>query len=95
MVKVKVPQSERKDLKKLLKKYYAGNYTKPIISKAAEKGVTLSESDVYSFFNQGIHVHASIISDVVFVLVQDAKAKEAERKERLQTLNNPPKSASL
>lgn len=95
MVKLKVPESERKSLKKLVKQYYGGKYTTPIIAKAAERGVTLSGSDVYSFFNQGIIQHSALINDIVFTLVQEAKAKGIERKEKLNIMASPPKSATL
>lgn len=89
MVKVQVTKAERKKWKKSLKNYYPGSYTKAIISKAAESHITLTESDVYSFFNQGIVKWATVILQASETLIEEAKNKEAERKERLQSLTNP------
>lgn len=86
MVKIKVPVSERKSLKKLLRQYYAGSYAKLIGAKAAEKNVNLSDRDVYNYFNQGIDINASLINEIGFALVQDAKQKDQARKETLKNL---------
>lgn len=89
MVKVKVPKSERRKWQKLLKNYYPGNYRKAIISKAAESHVTLSESDVNSFFSKGIVKWANVILLATEALIEEAKNKEADRSERFQILAKP------
>lgn len=95
MVKIKVPKAERRKWQKLLKNYYPGSYVKAIISKAAQSSVTLSESDVSSFFNRGIAKWATVILQASEALIEDAKTKEADRTERLNNLSVSQKSAGL
>lgn len=95
MVKFQVSKAERRNWKKLLKTHYPGGYVKAIVSKAAETHITLSESDVMSFYNRGIVKWAAVILQASAALIEEAKAKQVERAEKLTELSAPQKSATL
>lgn len=95
MVKIKTPKSERRKVSALLKQYYGGFYTTPIIKALADEGLTIREPEIYAFFGRGTGPNAQRILDTSYKLIEDAKIIELERKERLNNLSRPQKSAGL